>query len=254
MLTATLLSRVYYSEQIEVVKNMLRSLLKGLNVEIHELETTKRGWLRISFSGEDENAALSLLERDIGLCADKLDKFLTIKAYVTRLDRNGLVLNPGVVFPGDLEAVIPLQQLQAQLVDGRKVAIEKIRELYGLCENMPLTIKIISVGESQAGAMLAERQLRIFRFWTKSLLDRVIVLGASESQIQRALKNAGCQNDIVGIEALGLLEYAIACKFGTDAVGLIPKIGKHLSIAGLTVFNPRKIIEFLNYATLKYWQ
>ena len=254
MLTATLLSKVYYSEQLEIVKNMLINLLKGLNVEIHELETTKRGWLRISFSGEDERAALGLLERDIGLCADKLDRFLTIKAYVTKLDRDGLILNPGVISPEDLETAILIQQLQAQLVDGRKVAMEKIRELYGLCENMPLTIKIISLSESQAGAMLAERQLRMFRFWTKSLLDRVIVLGASESQIQRALKNAGCQNDIVGIEALGLLEYAIACKFGTDAVGLIPKIGKHLSIAGLTVFNPRKIIEFLNYATLKYWQ
>jgi hypothetical protein len=93
--------------------------------------------------------------------------------------------------------------------------------------------------------MMAENQLKLYKKWIKSLLDRLIVLGASQQEIKKALRDTKCQNDIVGIEQLGLFEYAITCKLGTDAVGLIPKIGKKLLNTVLTVFSPKKISEFL---------
>ena len=43
------------------------------------------------------------------------------------------------------------------------------------------------------------------------------------------------------MESLGLFEYALTCKLGTDAAGLIPRIGKILKTAKLTVFNPKRI-------------
>jgi hypothetical protein len=36
----------------------------------------------------------------------------------------------------------------------------------------------------------------------------------------------------------------VVCKLGTDAVGLIPKIGKNLGNAGFAVFSPGRILAF----------
>ncbi|MEM3602624.1 MAG: DUF2110 family protein, partial [Candidatus Bathyarchaeia archaeon] len=55
-----------------------------------------------------------------------------------------------------------------------------------------------------------------------------------------------CQNDVVGIEQLGLFEHTIICKLGTDAAGLIPKVGKKLTNAALSVVSPKKILGLLS--------
>jgi hypothetical protein len=44
---------------------------------------------------------------------------------------------------------------------------------------------------------------------------------------------------------LGLFEHALVCKLGTDAVGLISKVGRGLRNARFVVFSPRKIRGFL---------
>jgi len=39
-----------------------------------------------------------------------------------------------------------------------------------------------------------------------------------------------------------MFEHAVLCKLGTDAAGLIPRMGKNLRKAVFSVFNPRKIL------------
>jgi len=53
---------------------------------------------------------------------------------------------------------------------------------------------------------------------------------------------------------LGLFEHAIVCKLGTDAAGLIPKIGKKLWSAKFSVFSPKRIIEFLGDYSMSFAQ
>jgi hypothetical protein len=144
-----------------------------------------------------------------------------------------------------VDAAIPLQHLQAQLVDGRKASLKKLAELFGLCENLPLSMKICNVDKQnrRIETILSERQLIQYKDWTKSLLDRLIVLGASFHEVTLAIKQTGCNRDVVNIETFGLLEHAIVCKLGTDAVGLVPKIGKKLSNASFSIYNPREIIK-----------
>jgi len=149
-----------------------------------------------------------------------------------------------VIHPKTLNATIPLQRLQAQLTDGRKVALQKIAEFYSLSDNTPITIKITNLTGSGIEAELDESQLSTYRRWIKSMLDRLLVLGASIQEARKAIKYARCRNDIVALEPLGLFEHAITCKLGTDAVGLIPKIGKHLQNAKLETFKPKTLIEF----------
>jgi len=252
MSTVTLLIKVYNNFQLKHIDKFLESTLKGLRTEMKICGVTSRGWVQIAISGEDENVALRYLSDKVGLCPTHLEivkKFATIKGRITALNKSKgeLDVDIGVFSPNIVDATISVQRLQAQLVDGRKVALEKFDELFGFCQNLPLTIKIVDIckEKSHIEAMLPEKQLNQYRNWTKSLLDRLIILGASISEIKLALKMARCNRDVVGTEPLGLFEYAVVCKLGTDAAGLIPKIGKNLRNANFSIFNPRKILEFL---------
>ncbi len=60
-----------------------------------------------------------------------------------------------------------------------------------------------------------------------------------------ALEYAKLNRDIINVEPSGVFEHALTCKLGTDAAGLIPKIGRILKNAKFAVFNPRRIRAFL---------
>ncbi len=250
MPTVTLSAKIYNDDQLKLVEEHLKSSLKGLKVKIEKIQATTRGWIQLTFSGEDEKVALNYLENTIGLCpthAGNLTRFSTVRGYIIGLckSEDQLQLDIGLITPKMIGVAISLQHLQAQLADGRKIALRKIAELYGFCENMPLTAKIIHLHRERIKAALAENQLKLYKRWAKSLLDRLMVLGATQQEIKTALKNARCQNDTIIIEQLGLFEHAIICKLGTDAVGLIPKVGKKLTTVTLSVFSPRRILELL---------
>jgi hypothetical protein len=255
MPTVTLLAKIYDNFQLKFVDKFLKSTLKGLKVEIKICGVTPRGWVQIAVSGEDEKVALRYLSEEIGLCPtllENVERFATIKSRIIAMDKSKgeLYVDIGVFSPKTIDAAISLQRLQGQLVDGRKVAFNKLVELFGFCENLPLTIKILSIDKEKnhAEAMLSEKQLAQYKSWTKSLLDRLIILGSSIYDVRLALKKADLNRDILNIERLGLFELAITCKFGTDAAGLIPKIGKNLRNATFTIFNPKKLLKFLDYS------
>ena len=245
MPTVTLPTKVYNNFQLKLVDEKLQSMLKGLKVETKICRVSSLGLVQIAISGEDEKVALNYLRGQIGLCPTFLqhaEKFSTVKGYVASLNKKELYVDIGIISPFSIDAAIPLKRLQAQLVDGRKMALKKIADLFGFVENLPLNIKICSVDKekSRIEAMLSEKQLALYRSWTESLLDRLIVLGASFNEIVLASKKTGCNRDVVNIERLGLFENAVVCKLGTDAVGLIPKIGRKLRNANFSIFNPTK--------------
>lgn len=249
MPTITLSTKVYNDSQLKFVDKNLKPMLKGLKVEA-KICRVSRGWIQITASGEDEKVALHYLAEEIGMCPTLLrqvERFSTIKGYTTSYNKKQLYVDIGILSPSIIDAAISLKDLQAQLVDGRKMALKKIAELFGFVQNLPLTIKICSInkGNSRINATLSERQLALYRNWTKSLLDRLVVLGASSNEVMQALRRTRCNRDVVNIETLGLFEQAIVCKIGTDAVGLIPKIGKKMGNANFTIFNPKKILKLL---------
>ncbi|MEM3549629.1 MAG: DUF2110 family protein [Candidatus Bathyarchaeia archaeon] len=248
MPTVLLLSKIYGDYQLKVVEEFLKNKLKGLKISIVKVEASPHGWVQANISGEDEKAALNLLQADIGLCPtniENIERFANVKGYAKSIGESKSEINVdiGITIPEPIPATIPLKYLQAQLADGRKMALQKIAELYGICENMPLTVKITSINKNQIEATLAEKQLRLYKKWIKTLLDRLIILGASTREVWKALKLAQCKKYTVEIEPLGLFEHAIACKLGTDGAGLIPKIGKNLPDRKLNVFSPRKLLE-----------
>ncbi len=243
-------TKVYNTNQLKQISSLLKTNLEGIDAKT-EL-TIDENWVRASLSGEDEAIAANYIRREIGLCPETLGnvkRFANLKGYLTEVAGNSDKLNIdiGVFKPENILATVPLSHLQAVLVDGRKIALKKIAELFGLSDGLPLNIKITSLDKvkKQIEADLATTQLERFNTWQESLLDRLIVFGAALSEIRNTLKYTGLSRDIVGVETLGMFEHALTCKLGTDAAGLVSIIGRELRTSKFVIFSPRKIRDIL---------
>jgi hypothetical protein len=252
MTTLTLLSRAYNAGQLEQIEEAIKSPLADLNVETKILGTTLDKWVQVSVSGEDEKIATNYITKNMGTCPvsfDRIKKFSTLKGYITSLHENddNLCVDVGIFEPKTVRTTIPLARLQAQLVDGRKAPMRKIIELYGFIENLPISVKVIDIdeGESRIEAELSTGQIMMYETWRESLLDRLFVIGASQHKIEKALSSAMLERDVISIETLGAFEHSLTCKLGTDAVGLIYKIGRKLKSAKFAIFNPKKFMRFM---------
>jgi hypothetical protein len=249
--TLTLLTKIYNTQQLKQINRTLEALFEGLNVALEIRGTLSNKWVQVELSGEDQEIATSLLARETGFCPTTLDnikKFETLKGFVVDLEKSidELTLDIGVFNPKTALAKISLNHLQAQLGEGKKMPLKKIVELWGLSENLPLTTKALTINPDQATVEveLQPTQTRRYLLWRDSLLDRLLVFGASRLELESAVEQEGLTRDIIEIEALGMFEHALVCKLGTDATGLISRMGRRLRKAKFTVFNPRKIMAF----------
>ncbi len=247
MLKITLLQKIYGTNSPEIFQETLDHLFKGLKVEA-QVCGVFHGWLQVGISGEDQKFALNYLKETFGLCPEeigKVTKFSTICGRIVypKKSKTELYVDIGIFNPKPVNAILALQNLQSQLLDGRKLALEKIVELFGFTENFPLSIKICGVSpeKERISVVLSEQQISLFSKWIETFLDRLLIFGATFSDVKRAVKKSGFSRSIVKVESLGFLEQAIICKLGTYAVGLIPKIGHLLPEASFKVFSPRKI-------------
>jgi hypothetical protein len=252
MTTLTLLTKINNDNQLIQVDKALKLAFGGLEVEAKVLGTVADGWVQIALAGEDEGIATNYVIKEIGLCPSNfgnLKKLSTLNGYISTLKKNGgeLSVDVGVFEPKIVHATIPLQCLQTQLVDGRKIALGKIAELFGFCKDLPVSVKVTRLNEEEScmEAELSSRQIRKYAVWRESLLDRLVVLGSPLHEIEMTLEYAKLDRDVIDVEPLGLLEHALTCKLGTDAAGLIPRIGRILKNAKFVVFNPKRLREFL---------
>ena len=249
MTVATLLEKAYGSFSIKSFEAMLLSLCEGLRVKVRVHGTSSRGWVQIEVCGEDEAVALRLLDREVGLApasAEGIGRFSVLRGKVVdpAKSKTELLVDVGLPVSGASGSFIPLWRLQAQLGDGKKVPLQRLIELFCLFDFVPVSVRIVSDLSCEKGAYEAEFsevQLSRFSNWLDSNLDRVIVLGASRKDVEWAIERTHHLRDVFEIETLGLLEHALLCKLGTDAVGLLPKLGPYLAASSLAPFSPRKI-------------
>ncbi len=253
MTTLTLLTKIYSSNQRRHIDQTVKDLFEGLDVEATVSGAPNERWIHVSLSGEDDAVATNLLARDFGFCPSTLENVeagSTLKGFVTNLknSKEELLVDVGVFQPKAVQAVVPLGNLQSQLAGGKSIALKRISELWGICEYLPLRVKIVNVNaeENRIDAELAAEQIEKYMLWRDSLLDRLLVLGVSLSQVKTAVEQAMLNRDVVDIESLGMFEHAMVCKLGTDASGLIPMLGRRLRAATFTVFSQRKVNAFFN--------
>ena len=253
MTALTLLTKINSNIQLKQVGKALTLLFNGLEVEAKILGTIADGWVQVDLAGDDEAIAKNYLIKEVGICPSNFEnvrKFSTLKGYITDIGKSegALSVDVGVFQPKIIYANVVLRRLQAQLLDGKEAALRKIAELYGLCEGLPVKVKIASLNreESRVNAELSSEQIRRYVVWRESLLDRLLVLGSSLREIETAIQYVKLERDVIDVEPLGLLEHALTCKLGTDATGLIPKIGRKLKNARFAVFNPKTLRAAIN--------
>jgi hypothetical protein len=249
----TLLTKAFTSNQVEQVETLVKKTLEGLTVDTKVSVVSAHRWIQLALSGDDERVARNLISKEIGFCPATLQnikRFSVLGGYIMKLGKSPdeLYIDVGVFQPETVFAIVPLHQLQARLADGRKLALKKIAELFGFCENLPISVKVTEVNkaENRIEAELAFKQLERFSTWQESLLDRLIVLGSPIHEVKKMLKHTGLERDVIHIEPLGVFDYALTCKLGTDAAGLISQAGRNLRNATFIVFNPRKIWDLLH--------
>jgi hypothetical protein len=253
MQAVTLLEKVYGPFFVGIFEPVFSSLCEGLKVQVRVVGKTDHNWIKVEVSGEDEIVALRFLNQKFGIAptsVDEVKKFSTVKGRIVASEKNeenGLLVDIGISPPQFHGAFIPLQILGAQIADGKNVPYRQIIDSFCLYENLPLEVKVVSDidnEEKRVRAEFSERQLSQFAHWLHGYIDRLIIFGAPYSHVENAVKESKHIRDIIKIDALGLLEHAVVCKLGTDAVGLIPKLGKLLSTAKLAPFSPRRIQQF----------
>ena len=258
MATLTLLVKASNAGQLKKIDDLLKSEFENLDLDVKVLGNPVNRWVQVSLSGEDEVIATSYINKNIGTCPiniKNVDKFSVLKGYISKVDpdKQELKVDVGIFEPKIIQATVPLAYLQAQLADGRKVDLKKISEVYGFHLNLPLSIKAIYLNGEEDKLLQAElstAQIEKIRLWQQSLLDRLIVLGSSIGEIEKVLERTRLNRDVIGTEALGLFEHALTCKLGTDAAGLIPKIGRYMKNSTFVIFSPKKVRGFIGESSL----
>ena len=251
MTKLTLLTKISDESRLEKVRKALENPLDGLEVEVKIFGAVAGGWVQVELSGEDEGIATNYVTQEVGLCPnsfENVEKASTLKGYIQKIGRNELIIDVGVFQPEIVYATVPLRHLQDELVDGRKIAMRKIAELFGFSEGVPVNLKVNGLDEEERriDAELSSEQIRKYEVWRESLLDRLLVMGPSLGDIEATIEHVRIERDVIDVESLGLFEHALTCKLGTDATGLIPKIGRRQRNARFAVFNPKKLRHFLN--------
>jgi hypothetical protein len=234
-------------KKLNQCKKIIQSYFENLDVEETNLGINKAGWLQLTVDGEDEKIATNYLIDKIGLLPiykETIKKNSAYKGRISNFNENkSLSIDIGIFSPHISLATMTLEKLQNQLMKGKKTSLKDISSLFGLIIGLPLNIKVLNIfeEENKIEAELSDVQLSLFDFWQKSFLDRLIIIGASRNQIKKTLNLTRLNKDVINVESLGLFIHVLTCKLGTDAVGLIPRIGKILKNTKLTVFNPKKI-------------
>jgi hypothetical protein len=246
--TVTLQEKLYGKSSLNLLEAQLQSLCEGLQAAIKVVGLTDRGWIRVNISGEDETAALHLLEERFSFAPIELKnvKMGSVqKGKIVDFEKSSreVHVDIGVLVPKPTDASILVQHLQARLIDGKKLPLQRVVKLFCLANNFPLRILIKRLDNKRDHfvAELSEKQITLFADWTCTNLERLFVLGAFFENVGKAVKMSNHSRDVAEIESLSLLEHSVVCKLGTYAAGLVPEIGRLLPNAALKVFSPREI-------------
>jgi hypothetical protein len=255
MTTLTLLIKAMNFGQVKQIDELLKTQFEELDVEVKVLSNSASRWVQVSLSGEDEAVAVSYIVKQIGTCPTNLESAKNqsiLKGYVAKVDlvKQELVVDVGIFEPTTIWATVSLACLQTQLAEGKKLDLKKIAESYGFAERSPLSIRPVSQEGDILQAELSAGQVEKLHAWQQSLLDRLIILGASKETIESVLERTRLTRDVIDIEELGMFEHALACKLGTNAAGLVSVMGRYLRNSVFVVFNAKKSLDSLSDTAL----
>ncbi len=219
--------------------------LEGLDVPDLDLDL-KDGWVQVTISGPDEGIAENLIIKSYGKMPEfnKLKVGDVFKGFIVDLGRVGYGIYFKVSDSGK-DALYPLFKMRSQLAKGRKLSVREIIRAYGLVNDLALELELIKKDEKGIYVALSPRQLSMIENWIRRGIDVLFVVGATSKQVRRALLRTGHRRDVSMIRT-SFLSHALVCKRGTQAKGLIPRLGPYLPRAILSVLSTTRVKELLS--------
>jgi hypothetical protein len=213
------------------LQRLLEDEALGLDVE-WEFSLTKR-WLQVRGRGEDAEAFINVVTERFGsipLDGSRVEKWDVVKGYVVAAGRVGfgVYVDLGILEPVAKDALYPLHKMRAQLSDGALKPCREILEENGLVDDFPVRIRVIKVEGEKITVELSDVTKSLFDNWRKLPFDRVVAVGVGRDDVEKAVKAARLSFDVIRIEPLSLFTQCLVCKIGTDAPGVIVKIGNRL--------------------------
>ena len=224
----------------------IRKLIGNLSATATFASFTNQGWTTLSVDGEDADVVVELLSRTFGVAsvdASKTELYGNYRGVVENVSSSGIGVDIGIERPKTTFVNVKLSSLQAQLADGQKISSRRITEYYCISPETPISIRVTLISPRQIEGWLSDSQINLFTRWIVSGLERIQVFNCLPTQLAFAIRKAQLERDIVATDQLSLTVQSMLCKFGTNAIGLIPRIGSILRKSELKPFIPRRIQE-----------
>lgn len=250
-----LLDKLYNIWDRKRRKSILRRYSNYLNEKIGNFPNTKIFIKRIReaderveiiIEGEDEVFVSNIIQNEIGIVRD-FDDLKEGETYLGKIVDVGEVgfgifVDCGIVNPKS-EVLINLHTLREQLVSNKEVSVRDIIKAYDLIDHFPLYIKLNKIDRQNHDLLgsLDEKTLNLFGKLLRENLEGIFFGGETKGQIKKALVSEGHLRDIASIERYGFLENIVILREGTEAPGIIAKIGKHLKGCDISAIRPKRI-------------
>ncbi len=150
----------------------------------------------------------------------------------------------GVFEPVARDGLYPLHRMRAQLADGVSESCREILDRNGLVDDFPVMVRVIGLEGERISVELSDETRELLASWHRLPFDRVVAIGVSEAEAEIAVKSAKLWYDVIRIEPLSIFAQCLVCKIGTDAPGVIAKLGNRMHGVRLAAVRSRRPYAF----------
>ena len=246
----TLLQRpgkVAAQEFSAALEQSLSKLIGELSASTRLVGFSANGWAKIEVDGEDAEVLIEIISRELGRAQTDINRIQAQESHYGIVDGVGhdLSVDIGIEKPSPLSVHLNMNGLRAQLCDGKPLSSHEIAELYCIHPGTRLAVRLTRLERetSTLEGWLADPQIQLFSGWISSHLDQIHVFDCSRPSLENAVRKASLERDVISVESSTLTTHSVVCKLGTDAIGLIPKLGSKLRKSQLEPFVPRRILK-----------
>jgi len=230
---------------LRYLNDLLKDLASGLHVRHGIIGLTERGLIKLEINGDDEEAFREIIHLRSGIAPvdlSNLEPSDICRGFITDSGKvgYGLYVDIGILAPKLTDGLYPLHSIRAQLVEGRQLSIRQIIDKYHFYDDFPLEVRITKLKEGRVEVELSDRQRESIAEWSALPFDRVIVYHILPNDLQSALKSSSVERDLARVESLSLTTHLLTCKIGTQAPGIVAKLGSHLRGSRLFSFRPER--------------
>ncbi len=232
-----------------LVNERLRELATGLDASARVEGFTGNGFIRIRMEGSDSEVLTELVKRQLHVAPEDISQLEVgdnFKAYVKAINQKNesLEVEIGPV-SAHVKCEINRYALAAQLCDGRSVPVERIARTYCIQEEVPILSRITQIDRhrKQLEAWISDDQIARFENWRRQRFHRIIAIGDFRERLSEAIRISRVERDVIDIEELAFTASSLVCKLGTEAPGIIAKIGRHIGKVRLHAFLPERLDE-----------